>query len=1747
MTMSAYLDDDDDGPPALTLLTNPTLWRPRSQADLAPAGAKSKARANIQALWTLRSLQESGNPASPDDAAHLARWAGWGALPEIFDEAKGDWDTQRSALRALMSDREWEAARRTVLNAHYTSAEVVTAMWRAVLDLGFAGGKVLEPGCGSGNFMGLAPGVESGLDLRFLGVELDPLTAAIAAALYPDADIRAEGFETTNLAPDSFDLVVGNVPFAKLALNDPLHNRARHSIHNHFIIKALRFLRPGGLAAVLTSRYTLDSRNPAARREMAELADLVGAVRLPEGAFRSSSGTEAVIDLLILRRRQEAPSLFTTAWSSLVSVPVAGGTTPTATVNEYFAAQPGHVLGTLTTDQGMYGKDEVTVQPVGDLAPALAAALADITTRGIEAGLAWAAPPRPAARAMTSRRPAERAHRAPEIVVPVPAPRPQRIVIPAPPRKEGTILAADGKTGFGLVRYGAIESYSATPKSDTAELRALVQLRDIVAALIEAQATSGDDEAFAGYQAALNDVYDAYVASHGPLNRFSLRTTGRMGHKCGACGNEWTARSAEDAPAVCPACAADYGEVGSPRLARIRPKMGGFRRHDPDFPVLMALESFDPETQTASKAPIFTTRVVAPRSHRTEADSPRDALSICLDTWGDVRLGVIAGLLDVDEAEARSQLGELVWDDPATGTLLTATAYLSGNVRIKLDQARHAALQDERFTPHVEALTAVLPEDLGPTEIDARLGCTWIEPKHIKAFLVEVLGAPADRTTVGHIPLTATWTIGLSDYLRSTVAMTSEWGTRRADAVNLVTHSLNQSPATVYDTVWDDEGRKKQIINPAETLAARDKQELLGIRFSEWVWTCPERAEALVRVYNDRFNSTVTPAYDGSHLTLPGLSNHITPHPHQLDSIWRMISEPTVGLFQPVGSGKTLIFASGAMEMRRLGLVNKPVIVVPNHMLHQVTAEIIQHYPRARILMATKEQTDKKNRKEFVARCAMGDWDAIVITHSSFTRIPVSDETRATFLDEKIEALRDAIELTKKDEGSRGVSVKRMELAVAKLEERHERLMNARGKDDGLTFEAAGFDYIVFDEAHFAKRMAFPTRIQGAGVGDGSQIAEDLEVKIGYLRSKHGARVATLSTATPVANTLAEVFVNQRYLDPEGLRAAKVFEFDAWAANFGRVINELELSPDGSTYRIGSRFARFRNVPDLMRMFWVFADVKTPDQLNLPTPAIAGGVAEVVAVPSTDGLAAYMALLAKRAEAIRGRACTPKEDNMLKLGVDGRKAGLALRLVTRPDDTFEVPEYLGLDPAEERELLPPWLLPENGPTKVQALVGRVAAIWEEFRHTRFRDSAGNIAARPGGAQIVFADLGTPKEGRWSVYEDLRGQLHEAGLPVGSVRFLHEAKSDQDKAAMFEAARNGQISVLVTSTAKGGVGTNIQARLVALHHLDCPWRPCDIEQREGRILRQGNQNATVRIIRYVTKSSFDIYLWQTVARKAAFIYQVMSGKFKGREVDDLGEASLSYAEVKALATGNPLIMEAAGVDAEVARLTRSARAHAADQQRLKSVVRNGAQSMANLDQEVAQTTAAIERRVDSRGDRFAMEVMGESYDVRKEAGEALVQTLIDGRRKGTAEGHREAVAHLAGQIVTVTWTHTRSGWDYYAWSDRVELRVKATGILIKYNLDELDLAEAHSVIIKLENRIFDLEHTLRMALVAKDKLRIEIDGATSRLGMAFPHEADLVTLTARAKEITAALAKMAADAEAKRNENLTTTDPDEEAA
>lgn len=1564
----------------------------------------------------------------------LARWSGWGAIAPVFDDGDDRFADERTELRRLLrSDEAWGQARRTTLNAHYTSVEVVEAMWKAAGALGFDGrGRVLEPGCGSGNFIGFAPA-----DSSVTGIELDPTTAEIARHLYGErATIHALGFEDHRVDDGTYDLVIGNVPFAKVTPHDPRHNRARHALHNYFLVKSLHLLRPGGLVIALTSRYTLDARNPSARREMAGIADLVGAIRLPERTFAASSGTDVVVDLLVLRRRLPGHEPNGASWTRTVPAAALIDEWPAGAeqldINEYLADHPEHILGTLVAGQGMYRAHELTVEPAGALDEQLEHALHRLTADALERGLGLSAAP-PSAPAPPS---AARAHGRFDTTF----------------AQEGSIVVGDGGA-LGRMSAGDVVSYEPRFAKDTAEVSRLIGLRDAAREVLAVQVDGGNDADLHQAQRQLRDRYDAYVRIYGPINRSTQARTGRR-----------------DA------------DTGAEIMRRVRPRMGGFR-DDPDWPLVAALEVFDDDTQEARAAAIFTDRVIDPPHERLGVDTPDEAVAVCLDESGAVTLDRVADLLGTDEGTARERLGDLVYDDPDTGRLEPAASYLSGNIRRKLGAAERAASDDRRYRTNVAALQRVLPRQLDPGEITARLGAPWIDSTDIETFCREVLDVTVD---VERLPELGSWSARLRDGSRRSVALSSEWGTARADAVTLLDASLNQRLHTVTDATED--GRR--VRNDAETLAARDKQEALSVRFSEWVWTDPQRAGRLADRYNELFSSTVLPSHDGSHLTLPALAGSFTPRTHQRDAVARILTDGRALLAHAVGAGKTATMVMAAMEQRRLGSVSKPAVVVPNHMLEQFSREWLQLYPTARILVADRERLSKDRRKEFVARAATGDWDGIVFTQSGFARLPLGGDLMRGYLGEEIETARRALAGSR---DGKGLSVKRLERRIAQLEETYKRLLAEHSKDDGVRFEETGIDYLYVDEAHAYKNRRVDSSIDGVA-GVGSQRAQDLDAKLWALRQAHGPRVVTFATATPVANSMAELWVMQSYLHPDLLAEVELRAFDAWAATFGRTHTALELAPDGSSYRMQTRFARFQNVPELLTLYRQVADVRTTDDLDLPTPELVGGKAETVVVEPNSALADYVADLASRAERIRNRAVDPSEDNMLKVTGDGRRAALDLRLVDESPD------------------------PDGG--KLTAAAQRIAAIHHATRDRTYADEHGQLTIRPGALQLVFCDVSTPAGDGWNAYDELRDLLVRRGVERDQIRYMQSASTDVAKAKLFAACRDGSVAVLIGSTETMGVGTNVQARAIAMHHLDAPWRPADIEQRDGRILRQGNQNPEVQIVRYVTEGSFDTYMWQTLERKAAFIAQVTRGDLPDRDVDDIGDQALSFAEVKALATGDPLVLEKAGVDADVARLTRLERAHHDDQHRLRRTLDAARHRAERADQRAAALRSAIERLVDTRGEKFAMTVDGQRHGKRAEAGKE-VQRLMSDRLAATppeTTGHSIEIGHLGGLTVT--------GQTITTVADEVRIAIPDAMVELAYSAHEWEVADPSALLTRLERHLHRLPETLAAVVADGEAAQAEAARAEARIGRPWDRADELAHLRRRHQEVTEALAKAA---------------------
>jgi N12 class adenine-specific DNA methylase len=1622
------------------------VYRPSDIRDVVPRTESDRLPNNLAALRTLRTVQAEDRPATAAEQAVMARWTSWGALPGLFEARTNHpnyakYATERAELRELLSDAEFAAAERTTINAHYTDLAYVQAIWQAAAGLGFDGGTVLEPGCGAGIFIGLAPD-----GARPLGVELDPVTAGIAAALYPHAEIRAESFADTRAPTGSVDLTVGNVPFADVQLHDRKHNPGKHVMHNHFLIKSLHLTRPGGLVMALTSRYTMDSANPAARREMMQLADLVAAIRLPSGAHDRTAGTKAVTDLLILRRREPDREPAGVSWEQVRPLDAETTATKGDQVNEYFFGRPEHVLGEMSLGRGMYRDGELLVKKTGDPATQLHEVLREVVERAGVDGLTMS--PRD-----------ESIEREPVAVL-APADRGPGHIEQLP----------DGS--FTTVTEGQVVAHP-VPQTQAAELQALLGLRDTVTALLAAEAASLDDgdepgvtpdpASPAGLRAQLNTRYDAYTAAYGPLNRFTLRRTGRFDP-----------------------------ETGEPKTARQYPPMGGFRRVDPHAAAVFALENFDDANQRATKADIFTQRVILPRAAQLGADTAEDALAICLDAHGEVRLSEVARLLGVDEVEARAALGELVYDDPGTGDVVEAAGYLSGNVRTKLAAAREAAETDARFETNVRALAKVIPRDLGPGEIDAAFGAPFIAAGYVQQFLQEALRDPGLR--VDHS--------GGSDWRvrgqRHGVQARSTWGTPGMAAPDLAQRLLTKTPIRVFYEV--EEG--KRALDVEATAAAQAKAAELEERYAAWVWEDPDRAAAIAGRYNDMFNNSVPRSYVGVTRTLPGLAATFTPRPHQVEAVARIVNEPAVGLFHDVGAGKTAVMAMSAMEMRRLGLVTKPALVVPNHMLEQFSREFLQIYPQAKLLAAGRDDSKTpERRRQFVARSATGDWDAVILAASTFESLPLSKEEQRRFQDAELQELRDKIvsaaeqAIANGKDPDRSSNVKRLQKALLKKEERIKAKLD-KVKDTGISFEATGIDFVYRDEIHELKNDTITSSISDAQ-NDGSDRAVDFRMKIDYLRRERGARVVCGATATPIANSVRELYVVTRQLRPDLLAATGTLDFDTWAATFARVVTAIEVSPTGAGFQMRARLAKYRNVPELSLMMRTFGDVRTREDLGLPIPLQTvredgQRAPHIITMDASDELAAFISSLDERVERVRNRQVEPEVDNMLKISGEARSASLDMRLIG------------------EQQLTP---------GKVDAAAGRIAAIWADTRDNLYPGSD-----QPGALQIVFCDQSTPGgKNPWNVYDALAAELVGRGMPREKIRYIHEADTDAKKASLFAACRTGEVAVLIGSTAKMGVGTNVQARAVALHHMDCPWRPADVTQREGRILRQGNLNAEVSIYRYVVAGSFDAFSWQTVARKGSFIDQIMRGT-AGREIDDVSDETLQAHQIKAIATGNPLLMDREEVSQEVTRLDRGERAHHNTQAALRRQIAEAQGYIAADTRKVQIYTAAIDRRVDTRGDKFAMTVAGHPLTKRPDAGRAL-QHALTAAAAGISNTDRREVTGLA----------RLGGFDVNAtiWSGK-------DGLLVSIKLDEVpdpvvvikltDAVEGDptGLVRRLENHLGELDAARKTVERRITSQQQEIALAEQQLGQTYPRRDDLVDARNRLRAIDAVIDLMADD-------------------
>lgn len=1613
-----------------------------SRDVVVPAGKKARAAANIAAIKVLRTLEAEERYATAGEQEVLSQWSGWGAVPEIFDPRRDDFATERAELETLLTSEEWNRSRTTILNAHYTDPAIVAETWSLLRRAGFDGGLVLEPGSGSGTFIGHAPS-----DAQMVGVELDSLTAQVSAALYPSAQIRNESFADTAIHDNSFAATVGNVPFGDIKLWDNAHNQAHHSIHNHFILKSLNLTAPGGYVALLTSRFTADAVNPAARKAMADKADLVGAVRLPSGAFKRVAGTDVVTDLLVFRVRDEGqpPTPETKAFTRTVSLnvetdrPTGGVSFAKLEINEYFADHPSHILGTLGAGSGMYGQNEMIVHAdrSAPLVDQISATLGQDIDAAVASGLGHS--PSMTASVNDATLTAGRG-----LVVPV---HDQAEIA------EGTLrYNADARQID--VFDGKSWTDSGCPKARVPEWRAIIDLRDTALSLIQIQRDGGDAETKMQLRAVLNERYDAYVSRYGFLNRFKVQepaaiTQDQHDRKLAVALDKWLAKEGADqgikSVAEVPELVYDQldEQAWKPRSAsRLQAHLKGAIKDDPYLQTVLSLEHFDENRMIGSKAAIFTTDVLEPATPITEAANIHDALAVSMDESATVETERIAELLSTDVAEVEKQLEteRLAFrsiDDPSVW--IPRSRYLSGNVRVKLKDAAERAEVDGRYKANASALRAVIPARI-EEGIHARLGVTWISPEDYEQFLADTFGVDKDDVSVTRV--NDSWVIegpgAYRDYQSDVLnyglvpkrwvnsskynfvgtayeqTLANQGVSLGRDRTGVVDHwqifelMMNSKPIVVNRSKDYKEAVPGDDLHAAATRAAKQRGDLLQEAFTSWALNGdPERRERLITEYNWRFNATVAPSYDGSHRSFPGLGTTYAPYPYQRNAVERIVNEPSVLLNHVVGAGKTGTMLMGAMELKRLGLVKQPWIVVPNHIVDQVAREAAQWYPAARILSGAG-RTDANERQKLLAQSASQDWDMVIVPLSAFTRMKTSAETRASFMEDQVQTLVTTM-LSAKASGHQK-SMKQIQTALVQAQTRYEKALDASGKDAGLTFEQSGADYLFIDEAHLYKNLARTSAISDLN-HPGSDQAMDLKLKLDYLRDRkrqeaeaagipadaYVERVATFATGTPVANSLAELFVMQSYLRPDMLEHAEVGTIDAWGANFTEVVETVELNASGTRLRSKSRVGQFANVGDLVGMVAQFTDVVTREDVPANLPSLRTGSNIVVDFEPGQEVKDFIQDLGKRADTLNpGRMDI---DNSLKVANDGRNVSLD-------------PRSAHLDaPAE------------GG--RVREVSERILAEWRNTRDTVYYDGNGAPEPVTGGLQIVFCDRSVPKkDGSWSIYSGIREELIAGGMPAEQIAFIHDFPKPQEKAALFQACRSGRISVLMGSTEKMGTGTNVQTRAIALHHVDVPWRPADLEQREGRVIRQGNQNTEVAIYNYVATATYDTAMWQTLYRKAAFLAQLYAADRSIRNIEDLSADNLaeSTALVKAIATGDPRHLRKVELERDIEDLESKKGNHEAQLRSRREEITTLTRRIPH-DEKRVETLAAAAPALAAWAENEDREytVGSVTHTVRKEASAQLLEDLREAyvQLRGAGPDESVQVAEVAGIPLHVT--------------------------------------------------------------------------------------------------------------------------------
>jgi len=1581
-----------------------------TDAELGYGGAKTKYQANVNAIRLLKSLEESGLQASAEQQEVLSRYVGWGGLADAFDPDKENWKTEYAELKELLTPEEYDAARASTLNAHYTSPTVIHAMYEALERMGFESGNILEPSMGVGNFFGCLP--EKMQNSRLYGVELDSITGRIAKQLYPKADVMVAGFETTDRR-DFYDVAIGNVPFGQYQVNDRAYNKLGFSIHDYFFAKALDQVRPGGVVAFVTSRYTMDKQSPEVRKYIAQRAELLGAIRLPNNAFKANAGTEVVSDIIFLQKR-DRPVEIEPDWVHL------GQNEDGFPINSYFVAHPEMILGRQTSESTQYGRLDFTVEPIEGLE--LADQLHDAVKYIRGTYQAAELPDLGDDEVMTD-------------------------TIPADPNvRNYSYTVADGEVYY---RQNSLMSKPALNATATERVKGMVGLRDCLRSLIDLQMdVMASDEQIRQAQAELNRQYDDFTGKYGLIN------------------SRANALAFQD---------------------------------DSSYYLLCTLEELDEEKQLKSKADIFTKRTIKPHEVVTSVDTPSEALALSISEKARVDLDYMSDLTGMDEEALISGLQGVIFQDPVKEEWQTADEYLSGNVRQKLREAERAAQADSAFLPNVEALRSSQPKDLDASEIEVRLGATWIDQRYIQQFMEETFDPPfymRRNIQVHYTPFTAEWNIsGKSSPSYSDVNAYMTYGTDRANAYRILEDTLNLRDVRIYDTKTDADGKEKRVLNSKETTLAQQKQQAIKDAFSEWIWKDPDRRQELVTRYNELFNSNRPREYDGHHISFSGMNPEIHLREHQLNAVAHILYGGNTLLAHEVGAGKTFEMVAAAMESKRLGLCHKPMFVVPNHLTEQWASEFLRLYPSANILAATKKDFEPKNRKKFCARIATGDYDAIIIGHSQFERIPVSVERQERLLREQIEEITEGIEELKSSRAER-FTIKSMERTKKGLETKLKKLMESGRKDDVVTFEELGVDRIYVDEAHAFKNLFLYTKMRNvAGLSTtDAQKSSDMLLKCRYIDELTGGKGVVFATGTPVSNSMTELYTMMRYLQHGTLQKKGLAHFDCWASTFGETTTAIELAPEGTGYRARTRFAKFFNLPELMTLFKEVADIKTSDQLHLPVPEAV--YHNVVAQP-TEIQQAMVQELSKRAAKVHSGSVDASVDNMLKITSDGRKLGLDQRVIN-PD------------------------LPDDPASKVNQCVNNIYRIWDEGQADKLTQlvfcdlstpkttaSAAKAAKAVAGnldspeLHAVEASIDTTAEPEFTVYDDIREKLVSMGVPREQIAFIHEANTEVRKKELFAKVRSGQVRVLMGSTFKMGAGMNVQDRLVALHDLDAPWRPGDLEQRSGRIIRQGNRNKEVHIYRYVTEATFDAYLWQTLENKQKFISQIMTSKSPVRSCEDIDETALSYAEIKALCAGDERIKEKMDLDVDVARLKLMKANHQSQQYRLEdNILRRFPEEIEQNNGYIAGFKADMETLAahPHPQDGFAgMTVRGDVLTDKENAGAALVDAMKD--VKGL-----EAVPIGCYRGFQMSLTLEDFGKQYVLtlkgkMSHRVELGKDPRGNLIR-----------------IDNALSGMENRLARVQEKLDTLHAQMETAKLELGKPFPQEQELKEKSARLAQL-----------------------------